>query len=274
MIFKLTKYELRSTLRNIAGIWAALLVIALLMAIAVGPADAVTRRGEALANISGFIDGLLPMVYFAIFVAMIVLTVLIVIQRFSKGLLGDEGYLMHTLPVKPGQLIASKGAAAMLLVVISALVALLSISLVVVSFKDVFTLIADFLRVCVKKPDYLLLGIELLLVFAVYVLKAIYKIYASLSVGQLFDKHRSLAAFLAFVVISVIMTTVLVNLVDAGFSPITMLTDTLIDKRKSGDGVFLSIQLIFAFLFITEAAQLLLYHFISERILTKKLNLI
>lgn len=41
-------------------------------------------------------------------VALFVLTMIVIIQRFYKGLLCDEGYLMFTLPVKPWQLIATK----------------------------------------------------------------------------------------------------------------------------------------------------------------------
>ena len=40
-------------------------------------------------------------VYFALIVATIAMTFVIIIQRFYKNLLGDEGYLMFTLPVKP-----------------------------------------------------------------------------------------------------------------------------------------------------------------------------
>ena len=46
--------------------------------------------------------------FIAVIAAMLVIAVIFVVSRFSKGLLGNEGYLMHTLPVRPWQLVASK----------------------------------------------------------------------------------------------------------------------------------------------------------------------
>ena len=40
---------------------------------------------------------------FGLFMAAFVLTLIIQIQRFSKNLLGDEGYLMFTLPASVSQ---------------------------------------------------------------------------------------------------------------------------------------------------------------------------
>ena len=40
--------------------------------------------------------------------AMLAVIVIVAVQRFYKNLLGDEGYLMFTLPATPGQQIFSK----------------------------------------------------------------------------------------------------------------------------------------------------------------------
>ena len=42
------------------------------------------------------------------FVVIAVLSIVLVFQSFSHNLFGTEGYLMHTLPVKPWQLVTSK----------------------------------------------------------------------------------------------------------------------------------------------------------------------
>ncbi len=55
------------------------------------------------------------------------MTLTMMIQRFNKNLLSDEGYLMHTLPVKPWKHIASKLLASMLWMIGSVVVALISI---------------------------------------------------------------------------------------------------------------------------------------------------
>jgi hypothetical protein len=53
-------------------------------------------------------DGLFMFAFMAVIVAMFVIAIIFVVNRFSKGLLGNEGYLMHTLPVRPWHLVASK----------------------------------------------------------------------------------------------------------------------------------------------------------------------
>lgn len=59
---------------------------------------------QRLAIIPGITVGLYVMMIFATFV----LTFVVMIQRFYKNLLGDEGYLMFTLPVSSRQLLWSK----------------------------------------------------------------------------------------------------------------------------------------------------------------------
>lgn len=52
-----------------------------------------------------------------------VLTIVVTIQRFRKNLLGDEGYLMFTLPVSTSSLILSKCITALIYAVLSFIVA-------------------------------------------------------------------------------------------------------------------------------------------------------
>ena len=60
-------------------------------------------------------------------VAIAVITALTIIQRFTRNLLGREGYLMHTLPVTPAQLILSKLISSMVWLLCSILVIALSL---------------------------------------------------------------------------------------------------------------------------------------------------
>ncbi len=70
--------------------------------------------------------GILYLLLFALWVAMGVLTVVSIIQRFYKNLLGDEGFLMFTLPVSSTTLLGSKMLAAMLWTIASSMVGMLS----------------------------------------------------------------------------------------------------------------------------------------------------
>ena len=56
----------------------------------------------------GLASGLLCLLTFIAMMAMMTAAVVVTIQRFYKNLLGDEGYLMFTLPVTPAQHITAK----------------------------------------------------------------------------------------------------------------------------------------------------------------------
>lgn len=70
----------------------------------------------------------------ALFIAAIVLTILLIVQRFNKGLLEDEGYLMFTLPVSQKTLVLSKFLTSLLFIILTSIVGMICISLVLVMF--------------------------------------------------------------------------------------------------------------------------------------------
>ena len=67
--------------------------------------------------------------YAAVLAALGVMTVLPVIQRFYKGLLREEGYLMFTLPVESWKIVLAKALAAVLMIHISLIVGIFSIGI-------------------------------------------------------------------------------------------------------------------------------------------------
>lgn len=129
MLGKLLKYDFRSMGKQFAYVWPAVLVLALVNRFTLGSA---LYQGSSDIGVPGQLaSGLVFFLYWAIIMAMMVLTLVFVIQRFFKGLLGDEGYLMHTLPVKPWQLIFSKLICSIVTFIVSVLVGLLSIFIVI-----------------------------------------------------------------------------------------------------------------------------------------------
>lgn len=120
MLKKLLKYEFRATGRVYGGLYLALLAVAALM----GASFQVPALLEHAAPIA-----VLMIVYLILGVAIAVMTVLTIILRFTRNLLGREGYLMHTLPVNNAQLILAKLISSMVWVLCSILVVLLSFGL-------------------------------------------------------------------------------------------------------------------------------------------------
>ena len=113
MFGKLMKYELRYLIRIFAPMWAAVFALCVMFRVTVGPK--LTGNNLYLEGNEALFPAVIGVItVFAIMTMMIVATV-VLIQRFYKGMYGDEGYLMFTLPVTTGQLIHSKALSALLM---------------------------------------------------------------------------------------------------------------------------------------------------------------
>ena len=283
MTGNLIKYEFRSGLRYIGIIWPALIVSAALLGIVFKVMNIVSPEDpQGIMNIIQLIfDLVFPLLYAAIFIAMIVITIFIVILRFYKGLLGDEGYLMHTLPVKPWQLITSKGIVACAVVMISIICAVLSV-LILVGIDDISGLVTgakEFFAVLGEEPRLILVIIEVIILAIFGTMASIYHIYAAMAIGQLTGKHRLLASLGAYIAINIALTvlaTVIIVIGDRLCLDIWISEWLWSIEASSGmnnDG-FIMVQAGLGAAFVVAVVQLAAFHVITERILSKKLNLI
>ncbi|MEG2407137.1 MAG: ABC-2 transporter permease, partial [Clostridiales bacterium] len=118
MLGKLLKYELKSTARTFIPLYAAILVVAIVNGFTVG-----TEMFE--------IQGIATLILGGLMVALFVITIVVIIQRFKKNLLEDEGYLMFTLPVSPKMLVLSKYIVSLIWAILSGIVAVGAFLLVI-----------------------------------------------------------------------------------------------------------------------------------------------
>jgi hypothetical protein len=195
MLGKLMKYEFKSTARIYLPLYGALLIVSILNRL-------FTYLGlKAPMFIGGGISAMMA-------VAIGVVTFILTLQRFNKNLLGNEGYLMFTLPVKPDSLIISKLLVAAVWFIASLFVVVLAIMIMALTdfdLKEVFEGIAEmFTMMNVDILNKLMVGIEMILFCVFCLLVTILFIYTCLSLSLLFNKHRLLVAFGAFVAISTI----------------------------------------------------------------------
>ena len=102
MLKKLLKYEFRATARTYGGMYLALLAASVLFG------GSVWRWNSTNSDAYSALVGLLSLVYTAVIIGTVVVTIMTIVQRFYRNLLGREGYLMHTLPVTETQLVTSK----------------------------------------------------------------------------------------------------------------------------------------------------------------------
>lgn len=256
-------------MRLIGLLWIGLLIAGLL----IGVLDMATRDLVADSKVSYFIFNTIPsLIYFALFIAMIVATFIIVVARFYNGLLGQEGYLMHTLPVKPWQLITAKGIVATIVIIIGMIVSIFSMLLIngLCDLGEVVRAIGNFFQALKLNSTWVLIAIEGIIIVIFGVIKSIYQIYASLSIGQLVNKHRILLSVGAYVGITTALVIIFVLLMTVADSTEFdyMFTQTLPKLGEVG-----MVQAFMGLVFLVEAVQVVAFHIVSERIMTKKLNL-
>ena len=199
MFGKLMKYELKSLLKGLLPLYGAILAVALINAV------------MASFGIGNSIDGLPQvtaiMLYFGLCVAVAVVTFLVIIQRFYKGLLGQEGYLMFTLPVPTWQLTLSKLLGAVITTILSGIVGMLSILLLgslEINWGMFFRDFADIFPHWTL--DATLFVIELIVLMLVGVAAMILEIYVAIALGHLANKHRIAMSFVWFVVLQTVLS--------------------------------------------------------------------
>ena len=125
MLSKLLKYEFKATCRIYGGLYLAILAAAALLG--------AFFRFPAL--ISDFPFAVVTIVYLMLCVAIAVITALTIIQRFTRNLLGREGYLMHTLPVTESQLILSKLISSVVWMLCSSIVGIFSFAVMLLALS-------------------------------------------------------------------------------------------------------------------------------------------
>lgn len=196
MLAKLMKYEIKATARWFLPLYVTILIFALLNKfIFINPLvnnPQIYSSNSFASIIRGIISSLSMFVYVLLFLGIFVTTLIVVIQRFYKSLLGDEGYLMFTLPVKSWQHILNKLLVSMLWHFASSLVALCSILILIpeldlTEISYVFGQIKELIGIS---------GIIIIILFvSLAIIMSILKIYCAISLGHLFNKYKLLLSF-------------------------------------------------------------------------------
>ena len=197
MLGKLLKYDLRSMLKEFAFIWPAALVMAL------ASRFMLSRVIETPTQFSAITYILFMLVYASFLIAMGVISLLFVVQRFYKGLLGDEGYLMFTLPVNSWQLTTSKLICAVVATSISTAIAIISMfALFPVEKLELASTSISITVGMIFAPEHLSAWLELLAIAVAGMLQLYTLIYLSIAIGHLFNKHRVAISFAAYIIIN------------------------------------------------------------------------
>lgn len=204
MLRKLLKYEFRSIGRLLLFIYAAVIVVALILGgafrkVSYDPGhypDLLTYSGNSASDIFSII-------YMILLMAMVIITLVMIILRFYKNLLGQEGYLMHTLPVPKWMLVASKTITSLIWVLIGIAVSALSL-VIILHVSGVTGLWAGLLNTTVIDfaPGQIVFAICWMLVSIVAV---ILRFYFSMAVGNLANRHKFVFAVVVFIAVTIVI---------------------------------------------------------------------
>lgn len=201
MLAKLLKYDFKSMFKIFFPLWGVLLVVSVINRLFLGSGlDA--EGGLGLVNI------LMVLLYILLIVAVMVVTTVIIIVRFYQGLLKDEGYLMFTIPVHPWQLITSKLISALVVSLLSSLVAVVSV-FIIAAYPGMWNELGQVIKeISGQVPNFTLLMVLMVVSLFLGMICSISQVYASMALGHLASSHRVGFSVLAFIVLNMAWSTV------------------------------------------------------------------
>lgn len=260
MLSKLLKHEFKATARLLLPLYLVLFVLTIVERVAIS------------LNLKGsleIIPGFSTFAYFLSIIAIAVVSCVIIILRFYKNLMTDEGYLMFTLPVNPQQLINSKLLVSFVWIVVSVVFIIVSLFGAFIT-KERFDLFIDGFRMLYTQMKHEfgvvnmnLFLIEFIVLMILGIINNILVIYASIAIGQLFNGHKVLGSFAAYIGIS----TVLQIIVTISFVILGVLFN------KSFEEINALPQIIFPLTIVYTLLTNILFYFVTNYIFKKKLNL-
>lgn len=264
MLRKLMKYEWKAVSRVLLPLYGAVLLIALVNRLLMLPSG-----GRFASSGAEWAQMIAMMVYFGLMVAVFVVTFVILVQRFYKSLLGDEGYLMFTLPVTAAQNIWAKTIVATVMTFLSGIAAFLSM-FILASSLDMWRSMVDFFgevfSYLFSNVHYPLFALEFIVMMVVGTVGGILFLYNCIALGHLAKRHRVAAAIGAYFGLSIAWQTLMTLLVN--IASWTGLDHALAMLR--GNAMIHTVLWIFILLALAEAAVSFV---ITNYILKRHLNL-
>ena len=179
MLGKLIKYEWKATWKLLVPLDLFIVVMAVFAYLTIKLHFFETDSGLV------FMSGSLILAGYGIgMLAVSVVTVVYLIYRFYTSVYGDQGYLLHTLPVDKHQIIIAK-------VTVSTIWMLICTLLIPISFISLFSTNTPFIQNVADGFTAVMMVIAL--IFAI--VASVLKIAACLSLGQLSANHKLLVSF-------------------------------------------------------------------------------
>ena len=184
MLGKLLKYELPAMGRKLLPLYAAWAVTALVLGLSL----------QSSASKNDFIAVMSVLLYVAVATEIAVMTLVMIIQRYSKSLLGDEAYFNQVLPVSVSAHIGNKLISATIWVTVTALAALLTGVLILLG-GGIVTGFESYDPSYIEIPkNFWLYAFEFLILMIAGTVKTVMQIYTAVTIGHQVQDHVTLAS--------------------------------------------------------------------------------
>lgn len=230
MFWKLLKYEFKNINKWYLAIYGAILVVSVMIGLfLMGIARQVGFTGDISQPITSNSAGLgltiiLFMVFFGLMVALGISTLFLIIRRFKNSVYDRQGYLTLTLPVNQHQIILAKLTGAIIWSLLSLVTLALSFAIIVGLILTTTDRSIDWSLLSPASLEYGNIALTLLYMLITSI-SSILLIYFCISIGQLFEDHRTAIAILTYFIIEILISIISFHLlpsvsftIDAVFS--------------------------------------------------------
>lgn len=262
MTIKLLKYELIASGKILLPIYAVLAAMCMLLSISGFQWD-ISSIDAANTSILFFV----MMTFFIVIFVASIATFIIVMQRYYICTVGDEAYLINTLPVTSGQIILSR--------ILSSLIwyaglTVASVIPMVILFRTVLDMMWMY---CTEVVGYS--PVRFVVVLAVFCFSSIlYQLvhyYLSVVIGQaMSDTHKKSAVAATYIIISMLISFVW-GIIS---SIVSMLSFVKYDFTQDSASDMLSVLTdIYGMMFVLMMIFSVAGYFVAAYILKKKLNM-
>lgn len=284
MLGKLIKYEwkgLRFPLMIMMIVLAGTMILTCGVILTINP-----KLDETLAWYSVMALMLSVFLYYFGIIGCTLGTTLIVVVRFYKTCYTDQGYLTHTLPVTPHQLLNSKILTAIFTHLLMIFAIILSIFIILqVGIHHVFSFIPDysyaelrhefsivFADILDSFEDEFGLRLGLYIAYLLFycivgVISNVITLFGCVSLGQLYAKHRIVGAIAAYFLLQFVMMII------GYITAIPMYTRMLAGTYYDNATVFGIMSPTMNMSLLTTVLLAIVMYFVNLHMMTKKLNL-
>jgi len=272
-MLKLMKHEFRATGRIM------LPLCLLTLAAALGGNLAIRQLLETDNDLLNVLGVLLIMAFVVALAAVCIMSVVVMVQRFYKNLLQDEGYVMLTLPVSIHQHIWAKllvstvwFAAAAATVALSVLILVYKLGTVRDLFYGFSVLFGDMVELdsfTVFNSAVFCVEVAVILLLACF--SVCLEFYSALAIGHSFSSHKMLWSVVAFFVLNAVFSLGGTgSLMVLNLAPFPEVAGSLL--LRSG-GAMRMTQLMLGGICLAGFVQGAIYYLLTVIPLTKRLNL-